>query len=711
MELENLVAQLSRNPNAIVAIEKEIQQLVVSPTLSPLYELQQSTNPAVRIYLCKILELRCKGKTMAPETMSEEIAFVMQLLQHIQTYHVCNLYSILGLYCWPTHFPSFLNDLASLLSVRTGYEILLLFLQKVNSSTDIDEKRRTELKTAIRIVSKDLMMGFKEEYEISYIIQIYTEFLKMIPMNYDYSLVFRKASDYPNEAIEFFSEAGTLIDQNKVVNVLDQLPVNSTMIYYVMNHKIKDFSQPEKIYEYVFRCLVEDSECFIPAVDFWQKIFSTNGKAGILEPVLIEITKAYLTIDEDAKEDTDGFVHGFFSIVAKNYPEESVKFLKKHESVIPARIISNFLNKIAKSGDYLSTVKFQDNYLNCLTSFLQDDPNTPLMVRTLDFTNRDSVKLAIQIIGKYKFTQEELLAILHTCDNCCISANELKAKCLISLGIHDSFDGDWTMDKVIRYYYFLKNDKANYVKYKDSFLSLFIQNAPFDRCFAIVESLGNVPNFILQNIYEKMDKYSYVDLCCFNIDFLNDLSPEIQKPFMEKEVVRFIAEWNTIENYKDYYKAIKSLLNVFNPKLEVPGVVDMMLDLIQVDYVVTINKILSMFNTYKGTYNTRKAVYYFITSYNSPNLNDSQAQLAASLTFCMYQPDGPQAFSEVLGLEITKCVDVRNQITKTNRKSAQNIVRNLIKDFRGKPLRSLYENDVKVTKQNFLKPKPVMEED
>lgn len=708
MSLESLVNQLSTNSNVIKLIEKEIERLVALPDLAQLKELRCSRNPAVNVYLCKVLELRIRrGITKRP--LGLEIEFVTELLQQNQSYHVCEVYSLLGLFCWPAEMPNFLTDTASLLNCTTGYQILLLFLEKMNSSTDIDDKRRGELKKAIGIVSKDLMAQFQGSFA-ELIIPIFTELTKIIPLNYDCAIVFGSAAECPEAVIEFFSEASHLLDSNKIVAVVDQLPTDRGMLQVLGSFKMRSINDPQKIYEYVFKCLVEDPECFIPAVDFWQRIFSSKDNGSILNPVLVEVTKAYLGIDEETKEEADGFVFGFFSIAAKNYPEISVEFLRHNENILPVRITANFLQKIAKSSDCLSGLTFQNIYLNTLACFLRGDPGTPALISSLDFADKDAVKLILQIMGRYEFSTQQTMAVLKMCDDGCLHANELRVECMARLGVRGSFGGEWSMDKVIEYYYFLKRDRTAYIEYKESFHRLFIQNAPFDRCFSIVHMIGDISDPILRAIYGKMDKYPYIELCCFNNDLLIHLDPEIQRPFLEKQVCRFVSEWVAVKDYREYYQSLKSLLNVFNSKIEQPGMVDLMLDLVQIDYCMILNRIISIFNGYKGVYSTQKAVYFFIVAYNAPNLGESQAQLAAALTSCLYQQDGPLAFSEILSLDVNKCCDARSQMEKVNRKTAQNIVRNLLRDFKGKALRNLYENELKVTKQNFLNEKKTIEE-
>lgn len=707
MGIEALINQLAKNPAVLPAVEQEVERLVSFPDLSPLQNLQQSSNPAVTIYLCKILELRIKRKVTS-QPLDEEIAFVSQLLQSGRSFHVCDVYSLLGLLCWPMLMPSFLTDAVALLAGEAGYQLLLLFLEKVNGSTDIDDKRRSELKKAIGIVAKDILPKFQDEFA-ELVIPIFTELTKILPPNYDYSIVFRKGPEYPELAIAFFSEATAFLDHERVLELLAQLPSDAAMIQLITDFKFKSSPLREKAFEYVFRGLVNDSECFIPAVDFWQKVFSAKENTRILDPVLTAVTNAYLGADEELREEAESYVFGFFSIVGKNYPAESVEFLKAHEAMLPTKIVSNFLHKIARAGSFISGLSFQNVYLACLACYLRDDPQTPTLLDTLDLGDKDSVKLALLILRKYEFGQPQLLALLKMCEGGCLSANELQVECLARLGVHEAFEGDWNMDKVIKFYYFLKLDKSGYSKYADSFYALFIQNAPFDRCFAIVAMLGDAPAFILESIYDKLDAYPHTDLGCFNNDLLPFLS--IQLPFVEKEVRRFIGEWAVVKDYREYYQALRSLLGVFSARIEQPGMADLILELVQIDCSMILNRVLAIFNNYKGRYSTRKAVYYFISAYNSPGLGDSQALLSAALAGCLYQEDGAQAFSEIMLLDISKCCNARVQMSKCNRKTAHTIVRNLLKDFKGKALNKLFENDTKVTKQNFLSSKPAVESD
>lgn len=697
--LEQLVRDMNKDPTVIHKIEEEVNRLAKLNDCSELIPISASKIPGVHIFLCKILELRIKRK-LTTLNLQDEILFTTQLIKTKPSYHSIEIFSLLGLYCWPAIFPRFMDEVILLFEHNTGYQILLSFLEKINYNTTIDENRRSELKRAIALVYCHIEKQYKEEYA-QLIIQIYTELLKILPKTFEYSLVFEKAREYPNEVLIFLIEAVGFIDKDKVVETLSFLKTDPGMIQTLSYFKLNKLSSPNKVYEYAFRC-IEDPDSFLATIDFWQRIFSSSTHENILEPVLNKIIEVYLTIeDEELKEEVDQHIFGFFTIITKNYPSQIREYLKSVGDILPIKIATNFIQKLSKNENskiFLSGLSFKNAYLECLVNFMRRDPKTPQMIPQLNFMNKDDVKIALLIISEFNFSVEEL----NVCENACLNANELKVECYIKLNINESFDGPWNMDKIIKYFYYLKKRPEVYMKYKDQFYSIFIENSPFDRCFAIVEKLGSVPDFILQNIYDKMDKYPFIDLACFN----NDLLPFLPnpKPFIEKEIYRLVIDWNVIVDHKDYYLVVSSLLSIFSSKLDTYGtdLIDYMIELIRIDSPIVINKVLSVFNNYKGSYNTKKALYYLICAYNSPNLYNSQALISNSITNCLYQADGAQAFNEILGISIDRCCEAKQQICKTNKKSACNLVKDLIKDFKGKSYHQLFKDEFKVTKQNFL---------
>jgi len=706
--LERLAADLPSNPSLVKEIEKEVDALANAESCSQLFEIHASKVPSIHIFLCNILEKRIQMK-MATLDLAEEVQFCTKMLLEKPTFQGCEVYSLLGLYCWPRLMPDFIDAICSLLTTSIGYQILLQFLEKVNTSTKIDEKRRSELKKAISIVYPSIESKFDEKFA-HLLIPIFTELLKILPKNFNFTLVYKKAAECPDEVISFIIEGFQFVDHNRVSEMLQLLPSDQSLIQVLGTLKPQRVECPNNIFNYVFRALSSDPECFLAGVDFWQRIFSSKANEALLIPVLNEVLKNYIEAGEDVKEEADQHAFGFFSIISKNFPASVAGFLGVNGNLLPQRIAAHFIQKLAKAEDgpaLLSKLQFESPYLTCLCGYYSESPVMPKPLFSLSFADKESVKVGMMVLEKYSFTRDELVYVLSMCEGGCLNANEIKANCYVKLGVHEKFGANWSIEDVIKYYYYLKLSPGEYGVYRDYFYSLFVQNAPFDRCFSIVEKLGCIPIQVQQCIYEKMDKYSYTDLSCFNGDLLGYL--QTPQPYIEKEVARLVSEWNTITDHKEFYLAAKSLLTVLAAKIETHPIIDSLLDLLQIDSSVTLGKVLSILSTYKGSFNTSKAVYYLICGYNNPNVADSHAMLSGALTDCMMRADGPSAFHSILGVEIGRCCGVRDQILKVNRKTAQGMVRDLIKDFKGKPFSKMFESEVKVTKQNIL-PVKVKEE-
>lgn len=713
MNLEALVAQLHRNPSVITHIEAEVNRLAEAPTLAPLWELHSSSNPSVHIFVCKALEFRIKRR-IGLFPLGDEIAFVLHALRTSPTQRMCELFSLLGLYCWPAEMPNFLSDVVSLLSCCTGYKILLSFFEFLNTSTDIDDKRRSELKKAIGIVYLDLLNSFNEEYS-EFIIRIYTELLKIVPKSFDFSLVFRHAASHPLPAIEFIVEALPYLDSDPILSILPSMPANLNLLKVLSEIKYKESQNLISAFEYSLRSIHEDQECTIPALEFWQRALSSKtpllqycsspdvNPEMVLDAFLNSIVGFYQTGDEFIEEDTEPRIFGVFTLIARNYSERALKFLVENENMLPQRISANFLHKIAKRDEGLPSIQFNSSFLNVLSAFLLNDPSVVSMMDLLDISDKESVRLIVQILQKFVVPSEQLEMLSNKCDRGCLAANEIKAECAIRLSrpIEFPLNSNWGMDKVIQYFYLIKRGATEYLRYKDQFYKVFVENAPFDRCFSIVCMLAEFPVPILESIYQNIDKYTYTDINCFNNDLLPALP--IKKPFIEKETLRFVTEWNTVTDYREFYQAVRSLLSVIGTMINEPGMIDILLELLQLDGSMIVGRVMAIFNSYGGQLNTAKAVYYLLCSYSSPNLLDVHASILQGLAICLAQPDGPQAFAEVAGIPIEECVGMQGQMAKQGKKHAVNLTRKFLKNFRGKQYNKLMMNEKKITKQDLFK--------
>lgn len=754
MEFEKLIFRTLEDPKSISLLEKKVDELVQSNDIELLRSLSSTENPTVKLYLSKVLELRIKRKVESATNAFEEISLISDLMLYNYSYHVGSVYSLTGMFYWPKLFPNFFDNLWQNGLDEKSCEILLLFFKKVNTSTEIDEKRRAELKTAIRALSRELLASLDAKYAY-YVIQIYTELLRMIPLDYDYSLVFEKAGEHTQEAIEFFVEAGSEIDTGRMIDVLERLPSNSAMVVLLCGTKLRNETEIEKACEYVYRNLKTNPASFSFVLDFFTKI-NWSGREALLAIVLGKTLETYLSLDEIEREESCGAVNGLFTAMARGCCTGCVDFLLRHEEGIPEKLASGFLqkaNKMATPG-LLSGVCFNSVYLNCFNACLHNNPHAVAIIDSLDLTNKEHAKLVNKVIQIFPVDEGRLRRLLHAARNGCLAALEVYVECALRLSEPPVNFTNFNGAAAIEFYYFLKKDRQNYLRYSNDFFVFFMQTPFFDRCFAILKMLGNtveqqesmsvqhtsdssknygalsnsqtidadaalknkprtittLPEIVLRNIYEKLEKSPYIEIACFNNDLLCYLPIYVQKPFFCAEVARFVAEWNCIDDHRPYYHAVKSLLTVFAMHLNNTELVDLMLELLVIDFSVIVSKIVNIIMAVNCQFNTSKAVYYLFSCFISSNLYEVHPQVVNALTFCMAQPDGPYAFAYVLKFDQEACKEVRDKMNNVNRKIAQNIMRKFIASFRGKPLRNLFENSVKVTKQNFLSKKAPAED-
>ncbi len=812
-------------------LEKEVERLVAAPDMRELYYARNLHDFPVVLYLCKVIELRIRRKVEISGDPHEEIEFITELYMMRDTHHVLDVFAMAGALFWPVIFPNFLNLIFtnltasqasnnttasssgngfntasinqgnfsnssydfvnsnnnSFMNAEKGYKALLFFLRRINEGTEIDDKRRTELKTAVRGLVKEFCMMFDVNKYAGFIIEIHTELLKIAGSAHDYSVVYEKTGEFPNEAIDFFITAGNSVDSGRLSNVLWMLPPDCGMVSLLCGLRM-DSVNTDKCVEYVSRSLYEDPYCVMPAVDYFSKISWGDKYARFIKPVMNEVMHRYLEMDDLEKEEIFGPINGLFGTMAKSNANECISFLLENENYLSEKIIANFLQKIFKirfisngngsksvnltehtsfsttitststnsetATNYMFTRIFftSSDYLNCLVAYLMDDCTQALnLVKSLNFQNDEVAKLVVKIINKFNVGRDDLLWILEKCDDfngrysfgC---ANEIWVECFLRLGQPCLFKDDgkeWSTNDVLRFYYLLKRAPEKCQMYTGAYLSTFSLYSPFDRCFAILQMLGSTAYFaVIDFIYAQItgkfpDPGFFQRLCfgdqgftqfqlptrpgpliclddlnlsCFNTDLLGYLPAPAKKIFIEAEVTRFVSEWDKPrDDFNAYYLAVKTLINIIGANIDTPGIIDLLFDLFTIEHSVIVNRCLSIFNKYTGTFPTDKAVFKLLTIYRSPYLCDTQPQTITGLVLAISQKNGPDVFSYFFDMDITKCRDIQLSILKSNnKKTAQNIMRNLLKNFRGKPLHELFRDTVKGKKQNFLKQTPTL---
>lgn len=714
MKLEQLFHELTNNPNVIKDIEEEIQLLIMSPSLENTYTLYNSQIPEMRIYALKVIEERIKMKKEKNVTLEQEIFFMKNIIYIDSHSKTSEVFAKLGLYEWPKNFSDFIQIIIDLISLHkeNGYKILYNFLHLVNNSQEINEKRKCELKSAIGIINKNYMNLFEDDF-VKYIIPILTELLKIIPKDFDYSIIFRKGAEFPESTIEFINERGDDVNLKDIIDLSSKLPINIGMLIFFNNLKNKspNCENVSLMYEYMLKGLRTNLTTFLVSLEFWNKFFSSNNKDEFVDYILTEVVVIFSNMEVSQRLESESEVFGFFNLIIKKFPQKILEFLQTKGDKLERKIGLYFIKKLHTFNPdiNLSSLHFSDIIINGTIMEFTNNPRSIDIIKELDLSDKESAKLVIKIINKFALSNDMLNEIIKASifsdkEN----ANEIIVECCIKLNNIESFDGNWDLDKYIRFFYYLRRIPMRVCQYAPNFYNEFLLKSPFDRCFSILKMLGNFPKELYEKIYNDIYRYSYEDLSWFNCDLL--IYMQIQEPYIRREVARILHDWTENETTDALIQCVRSLLNVISAGINNSNAIniaykpiDILFDLLNIDDSGIVRRICEMFCMYKNVYDVKKATYYLIVNYNSSFVEASHLNISSALTKCIKEKDGPEALSSILcDVTYDNCKNLQTECLKYNTKRAQALVRNFLQRFKGKPLNTLYEDNFKIKEQNFL---------
>ncbi|AFN82980.1 hypothetical protein EROM_050470 [Encephalitozoon romaleae SJ-2008] len=720
MRLEDLFVRLREDPSAMPEIEREVQRCVDSPDLAPAKELMNSTIPEVTFYGLKVIEHRIKSKKMSNISPEEEMSFMSDVVQVSNADKAAQVFALLGIYEWPSNFPQFFSIIIDLLSHRKemGYKILENFLYLCNYSQEINEERKDELKRGCGVMSHAYMPLFDDSMA-KHIIPILTESLKMMPRTFDCSIVLRRGSEFPDKTIEFLNDGMDMLDVESVIDLASHMDISYGMIMCFNNLKDKAprVGNVKKMYEYVFKGLRKDLITFSASIEFWTKLFSRDGVEEIVGEVQTEVVSIYLSIDERQRTEIEGEVFGLFNVICRNYPNIAISFINVNGDCIGRKLALYFLKKLfgSSASSIPNDLTFRDPVLRCSLAIYRKDLSAVDYIQYFDLGEKEACRLVIKILEMFPLSIPQLENILSRCNIPDKTyANEVIAECFTRLGREEEFTERWTRDETIRFFFYLKRQPEKFRRFAGSYYRAFLEKSPFDRCFAILKMLGDVPEEILRKIYSDIDTYPAIDISCFNRDLLGYLKNP--NPFIQKEITRLINEWRVSEDPGDLVACVKSLVHVIGSASSLSGghkfcpYVNELIEILQVDDPTVVKKVSETFNSHTGPFDTHRAVYLFMVSYNSGALESAHSSIISSLTICIKQKDGANAFSDTLGIDQSACINLREDVLKSQTRRAQGLVRAFLHSYKGKPLNSLYANDFKVKGQNFLEKIPTRKE-
>lgn len=776
----DLITQLQRDPKVISQLEEEITR-ISHQDISHISELTNSldmSSPTYSIgifYIFKAVEMKTKREKLNPDELVKIISYVESIIltyinNNSSSIPCCIVdgYVLLALCSWPALMNNLLNIIAANLnslnnSTNISLQIFHSLLSEINCSVEIDNKRRGELKKAVSnifstdifntLINIDNTPGNNSIYSKRTLLLIYKELIKISPKHINMAHVYTISPEQPSEAMEFFIEHGAAnISTDVFYNLLQFLPSDINFIEMFFNKPVFD----QRVLKYMYEA-IGNPDTLQVSMQYWDRLFTAAAQrdtandmsnlniAPFVKSVLGQIFTTFDLCDEDEKSDLDPTIFGLLMVLGKTQPQQTIEFFTETDNnrnatapSIDPRFPTSALCKIVKERpDLLPNYQFSSIYLNAYKIYLLKDPSCIQYLSMMDYTEKDQVKLAVNIIEKYTYKPEDLESYYKVVEQKTVVPTDSSVGIIYELlaAIDHKLNRQATLSfnspsDAIRFFYYLKTNPDFYNKYSGKYLEYFSKNPPFDRAYSIINRLYLDPTVyqnILQHIYQSIDPnkpaaFPLDHMGCFNTDILMNIknNSEIVSSFVEVECKLFISLYDTLTNHREYYTSLKTLIQVIENNISsTPTLVNNLVDLLYIDYNVVVTKVANIMISKFGDHSSngvlqaldaKKAVYNLSYCYNLPSLITSQASVATALTYILGRygnsgdlsgtnnsnstiTDSAEVFSTILSIDLDKCVKVKNQIKNMDRKGATGIVRNLIKEFKGKAINKLYEKE------------------
>lgn len=746
-ELKRLLGELKRDPKRIHDVETEVARIINEERIEVIRELFHTEDAQLRFYIFVILEKKTKLLKVRGESLVSIIQFAEECVRgppmdiFLQR-KIAGIYAQLGVFEWPSNFPTFFNVVIELMvSERLlGYLVLENFLYLVRSSMEINEERRNELKRAIILGEKVLTELLSRDLFIEETISVYTHLVAILPgQQLDFDVVFKKGSMCVEKTLDLFLEfmSAKRFDEKFVENLVDfagKIEVNSKMIECFILSEQSIGKKSLGMYTYVFKGLSAGVHTFSSSIQFWLQLFRKIGQRlhrtpcgdsaenglffeNLAREVMQETIRVMSTPESDELsslkiEDMENDVLLLFQAISQSIPAASTLLLNQCSGTMPRRY-AIYLLKANRNREQLVLA---DPYLKAYCLFLDGDSRCVHIVGYLDLHDRDVCRLVAQIIRKFD-VREDFLECYYQKIESSEFADEILVCMALKAGNHELinrvFSGEMDVRKACRLFYFMKYRPDVVANYIGRFYSFFLHSRPFDRCFATIglayKSFRSVPQEVVQKIYSELDSYSLQEISGFLCDLLVLLDEALQVPFVEKVFFRLRSEWKEADDQRTLAAVTKLFLNVLealamkhrNSDKEIQYTT-LIIEFLQDTDVVVFRKIASFYNKTKFAFNTERMVYYLLLSYNSSELLDQHSEIIGLLTECIKKEDGPMAFSK-LNFDPVECFKIKVLVNANGARAARGHMKEMLGSIKGKPLSQMHQSAIKIESQNLFR--------
>ncbi|KAM0687711.1 hypothetical protein COBT_001043 [Conglomerata obtusa] len=782
--IRDLIIASKANPQYLKPLETAIQTVSLDTSdYHTITTLFQDPLFDCKFYGTVILQKRLK--VIVKETNSQKIELYITFINYaieisssnqILSNKLSDLYALVTIYYYPVHNVNVFNVIngAIINNVVIGYLILKKYLFMLNTSSEISNDRKIELRKLSKEPVKNLLMTLLNKHEeVKLNIEIFTYALVGFKELSDAFLeyVIKYGHDFNMESLDFFTEFISYRSENttiiQIVNFAKLVNDNNFKnkiieIFLIAN---KESYLNEQLINFVLQC-IEFECCFENGLEFFNKFYKNlnfnkankeienkyeNLSFNVLKILIFKINKINEQLEQlkrnnaDMEEYTNEKIRieELIKLISCKFTQVTLHLLSNFSNEIPLNILVILIERCSLKKDFV----FNNDFLNCFSEFKRNDSVCVRYLDQINFNSSDSVKLASRIIKKFKIDDIKILKLLNDAQNyqseflddfivCCI-ASVLKQNDKSSLsvktylGLPESIN--WDLGRRKKFYCFLKKDISVLKEYFNSFYNYMLKTNETEINFSILGVIQKeyepVPQEILVKLYNNIQTYNLKEIMMLTNDLVNYLNNEFIKTFIQRIFDKIILEFDDADQ-QEAISCVKAFLNFIERKITLEintiHIQDManhsqmpihdkniqtpylqfyavtLTELLVLKEVFVVRKINDIFAKSEIKFDTNNVIYKLLMSYNANEMVDGQSDILGFILFCLSKTDDLNVLSLVPNSTPEKIESLRSGINHGSLKNKKDVLKEFLKDVKGKSVHEMFSENVVIEKLGFL---------
>ncbi|KAM0676709.1 hypothetical protein BDAP_002719 [Binucleata daphniae] len=653
---------------------------------------------------------------------------------------MADIYALTIIYYYPirnTNIFALINS-AIQNNMLIGYLILQKFLFFLNTSSEISNDRRIELKKLCKENVTALLNECNNTNNIRTTIQIYTNaltYIKEKQLNmFDY--VLQNGTHHKNETLDFLSEYTQLYCTEEQTNMIIEFAknMNNDFRYKIIEILMqnKELCKNTNLLDFVL-FHTKNEDFFDLCIEFFTKFYknhTTNEKYAGFTFNVINTIKDYNIYDDKVCNKMEELIR----IMSSKYTQVTQHLLTNFANEIPLNILVILLERCSLKKEFV----FSNDFLNCYSEYKRSDASCVRYLQAINYDNKESIKFAIKIIKKYKVEEGIINYILNNVKNIgnvkqknsinIVLLDDLMISCILTFLKHNTDNNEidlvpylstpnntnWDEGRKKIFLCFLKKDvKAAQAYFPSFFASLQQKTKENDiTILAVIQkNYTTLPQEILVKLYNDLKIYETKELCVLINELLPLIPEKIAKPFIEQIYNKItMGDSDEVCVVKSYLNFIDREITKQINKLHLFSdmndeylifYTNLLVESLSIKEHSVPRKIHEVIQKNSLSYNTANTIYKLLVLYNDSQMTDAQNDILAFLIYIIQKTDDLSVLLIVPQSTQQQIENLRISMQHGTTKNKKDVLREFLKEVKGKAMHEMFNDNVTVQKMGF----------